>query len=110
MGFSVDLLSGDLGLHTAACTAMGYVRPHLLKRITTTTTTAGQIEIPPLNRTHFGQYYIYTGTLILLHHLLLFTLETFELQEILFIMSRTVVSASFNIFLISAAYKLRSKI
>jgi hypothetical protein len=99
MGFCVDLLSGDLGLHTAACTAMGYVRPHLLKRITTT--TADQIEIPPLNKTHFGQYYIYTGILIMLHHLLLFTLETFEIKEIFFILTRTVVSAGCNIVLIS---------
>ncbi|MDR0724409.1 MAG: rod shape-determining protein MreD [Prevotellaceae bacterium] len=106
MGLSVDLLSGDLGLHMAACTAMGYVRPYLLKRITTTTT--GQIEIPPLNRTHLGQYYIYTGILITLHHLLLFTLETFELREIPFILTRTIVSASCNIVLISLAVRVKN--
>jgi rod shape-determining protein MreD len=97
MGFWVDLLSGDLGLHLAACTAMGYVRPYLLKRIT----TSDQIEIPPINKTHLGQYFIYTGVLISLHHLLLFTLETFEAEEILFILKRTLVSAAFNIILIS---------
>jgi rod shape-determining protein MreD len=96
MGFCVDLLSGDLGLHLAACTAIGYVRPHLLKSIS----TSDQIEIPPINRTHFGQYFVYTGILIFLHHLLLFTLETFELKEILFIMTRTLISAAVDIILI----------
>jgi hypothetical protein len=96
MGLCVDLLSGDLGLHLAACTAIGYVRPYLLKRIS----TSDQIEIPPINRTHFGQYFAYTGILILLHHLLLFTLETFELKDILFITARTFVSAAVNIILI----------
>jgi hypothetical protein len=105
MGFSVDILSGDLGLHMAACTAMGYLRPFLLKRLTTATTE--QIEIPPLNKTHFGQYFIYTGILILLHHLILFTLETFELNEMLFILTRTLVSACCNIILIGFVRQLK---
>jgi rod shape-determining protein MreD len=105
IGFCTDLLSGDLGLHIAACTATGYVRPYLLKRIT----TSDQIEIPPINRTHFGQYFIYVGILVFLHHLLLFTLETFELSEILFIMKRTVVSAVCNIILISFIKIIRFK-
>jgi hypothetical protein len=97
MGFCIDLFSGDLGLHLAACTAIGYARPYLLKRIAANY----QIEIPPINRTHFGQYFIYVGILIFLHHLLLFSLETFEPKEILFIITRTLVSAIFNIILIS---------
>ncbi|MDR2026319.1 MAG: hypothetical protein LBQ01_02015 [Prevotellaceae bacterium] len=101
-GFCVDLLSGDLGLHTAACTATGYVRPYLLKRIS----TSDQIEIPPINRTHFRQYFIYTGILVFLHHLLLFTLETFDPKEILFITERTFVSAAFNVILISVVRAL----
>jgi rod shape-determining protein MreD len=103
MGLCIDLLSGDLGLHTAACSAMGYVRPYLLKRIT----TSDQIEIPPINKTHFGQYYIYTGILIFLHHLLLFTLETFDMKEIFFIIVRTVASTGCNIILISLIRQLK---
>jgi hypothetical protein len=106
MGISVDLLSGDLGLHMAACTAIGYVRPYLLKRISA---NGIQVEIPQINRTHFQQYFFYTGTLILLHHLLLFTLETFVLKEILFILTRTFVSAAFNIILICIVRLLTGK-
>jgi hypothetical protein len=103
MGMSVDLLSGDLGLHTAACTAMGYARPHLLKRIS----TSDQIEIPPINRTHYLPYFVYTGILVLIHHFVLFALETFALSEILFILARTLLSAVFNLALISIVRKLR---
>jgi hypothetical protein len=103
MGFCVDLLSGDLGLHTAACTAMGYIRPYLLKVITTN----DQIDIPPINGRHFGQYFIYTGILIFTHHLLLFTLETFEMKETLFILTRTFVSAACNIALIAFVKAIR---
>jgi hypothetical protein len=106
MGFCVDLLSGDIGLHMAACTAMGYVRPYLLKSISTN----DQIEIPHINRTHFRQYFIYTGILVFLHHLLLFSLETFELKEILFIMTRTLVSTVCDIILISLVSGLSVKI
>jgi rod shape-determining protein MreD len=96
MGLCIDILSGDLGLHMAACTVIGYVRPYLLKRIA----SGDQIEIPSINKKHFGQYFIYTGILIFMHHLLLFILETFDTKEILFIITRTLVSSVFNVILI----------
>jgi len=106
MGISVDLLSGDLGLHMAACTAIGYLRPYLLKRIYTNDV---QVEMPQISSNHFQQYFFYTGVLILLHHLLLFTLETFMMKDILFIMKRTFVSAVFNITLICIVRLLTGK-
>ncbi|MDR1887711.1 MAG: rod shape-determining protein MreD, partial [Prevotellaceae bacterium] len=95
-GFSVDLLSGDLGLHMAACTAIGYLRPYMLKRISNN----DQIELPSIGRVHVEQYFTYTGILILLHHLILFALETFEFKETPFILTRTLLSACLNILLI----------
>jgi hypothetical protein len=106
MGISVDLLSGDLGLHMAACTAIGYLRPYLLKRISANDV---QVEMPQIRRNHFQQYFFYTGVLILLHHLLLFTLETFMMKDILFILRRTFVSAVFNIILICIVRLLTGK-
>jgi hypothetical protein len=106
MGLCVDLMSGDLGLHMASCTLIGYLRPYFLKRVSTN----DQIEIPPINRTHFGQYFIYTGMLIFLHHLLLFSLETFELKETFFIVTRTLVSATFNITLIGLVRIIMSRL
>jgi rod shape-determining protein MreD len=99
MGFCIDLFSGELGLHMAACTLTAYVRPYLLKRIS----TSDELEIPPINKIHFGQYLIYTGTLVILHHLLLFSLETFNLRDIFFVVTRTLLSAVFNIILIGLA-------
>jgi hypothetical protein len=105
-GFCIDLMSGDLGLHMAACTLTGYARPYLLKRIS----TSDQIEIPPINRTHFGQYFIYTGILVFLHHLLLFTLETFEPGEIFFIAARTLAGTVFNVVLIGLVRAIMNRI
>jgi hypothetical protein len=103
MGICIDILSGDLGLHTAACTAIGYVRPHLLKLVTSN----DQIEIPNVDKNHFGQYFVYTGILIFIHHLLLFTLETFDLEETLPILARTLISAVCNVILIAFIRILR---
>ena len=98
MGFSIDLFSsGDLGLHMAACTAMGYARPYLLKK---TSTSDNQIEIPRIDRYHFRQYAIYAGLLILLHHIILFTLESFSFKDVGFILLRTLISAMVNFSLI----------
>jgi rod shape-determining protein MreD len=106
MGFCVDLMSGDLGLHMAACTLIGYLRPYILKKIS----TSDQIEIPPINQTHYGQYFIYTGMLIFLHHLLLFSLETFEVRETFFILTRTLVSAAFNTILIGLVRAIANRV
>jgi hypothetical protein len=103
LGFCVDLLSGELGLHTAACVAIGYVRPYLLRSLS----KSDQIDIPPINKTHFRQYIIYVVILVFLHHFVLFTLETFELEETLFILTRTVVSATVNIILITFIRQLK---
>jgi hypothetical protein len=97
MGLSVDLLSGDLGLHMAACTAAGYARMPLLKK---TSTNDVQIEIPTIQRLHFSNYFLYTIILILLHHIILFALETFAFSEILLILAKTLVSAAVNFILI----------
>lgn len=98
MGISVDLFSsGDLGLHMAACTAIGFVRPYLLKK---TSTNDSQIEIPRISRNHFRQYAAYTGLLIFIHHLILFTLESFSFSDMFFILIRIFVSGIVNFSLI----------
>ncbi|MDR1129574.1 MAG: rod shape-determining protein MreD [Prevotellaceae bacterium] len=96
MGFCIDLFSGELGLHMAACTLIAYLRPYLLKRIS----TSDELEIPPVNRIHFGQYFVYTGILVFLHHLLLFSLETFSSGDVFFIVIRTLFSVVLNVILI----------
>jgi hypothetical protein len=105
MGLFVDLMSGDIGLHMAACALMGYAKPFLLRRIS----TSDLEEIPPVNKTHIGQYLIYTGILIFLHHSLLFTLETFSLREIVFIGARTIVSVVFNVIMIGIVRALTAR-
>jgi rod shape-determining protein MreD len=100
MGFAVDLFSsGDLGLHTAACACIGYLRQFVLRY---TTVSDVQLEIPTISR-HFRKYLIYAGSLILLHHIVLFSVETFEMKEFLYIALRTVLSAILNMLIISIA-------
>ena len=97
MGFSVDLLSaGDLGLHMAACTIIGFLRPVLLKKVSNNEI---QADIPKI-KGNFVQYAAYTGILIVLHHLFLFLLEAFAIRDILFTLSRTAASSVVNFCMI----------
>ena len=91
MGLSVDILSsGALGLHTAACATAGYLRPHLLRNMLPPADI--QIEIPLPGKSPFRKYMTYTLILVLVHHFVFFVLETFDVSEIAYIFSKTLVS------------------
>ncbi|MDR0560284.1 MAG: rod shape-determining protein MreD [Prevotellaceae bacterium] len=104
-GLAVDIFSGTLGLNMAACTAIGYARYHVLKY-----TSANDIvqEIPSIGH-HFQKYFIYTGTLILLHHLILFFLDAFSIKDALNILIRTILSAVANFILIALARAITNR-
>lgn len=100
MGISIDIFSSDtLGLHLAACSVIGYLRPFVLKRITSPSDT--QMELPVIEQSPFREYIGYTGILVLIHHLVLFLLEAFNFTQIPFILFRTLVSSVLSIVVIS---------
>jgi hypothetical protein len=100
MGLSVDIFSSDtIGLHMAACALIAYMRPALLKSMTTPIDL--QIEVPMPKKSPFSRYLAYTVILIFIHHLALFSLETFNISEIAYILTKTLVSAAASLAMIT---------
>ncbi|WP_179336837.1 rod shape-determining protein MreD [Winogradskyella ludwigii] len=96
LGMFVDLFSDSGGVHAAAAVSLAYARPVLLKSsfgmlyehqsIKFTTTDIGSLIT-----------YITLGTVI--HHLILFSLEIFNISNILLILKKTLFSSIFTILL-----------
>lgn len=96
LGMLVDLFSDSGGVHAAAAVSLAYARPVLLKSsfgmlyehqsIKFTTTDIGSLIT-----------YITLGTVI--HHLILFSLEIFNISNILLILKKTLFSSIFTILL-----------
>ena len=91
-GLAVDFLSHTPGIHAGASTLLMFLRPSLLKLLT----PRGGYDlnqIPTFFQMGWPWYLIYTWSLILVHHILAFTLEIFSGEFIGLILLNTISSA-----------------
>lgn len=96
LGFFVDLFSDSGGVHAAAAVTIAFVRPPILKF------AFGMIyehQTIKFNNTEFGNRVIYFLMLIVLHHLILFSLEIFNISNILLVLKKTLLSSVFTLIL-----------
>lgn len=96
LGMLIDMFSDSGGVHAAAAVSLAYARPILLK------TSFGMLyehQTIKFSNTEPGSLitYITFGTLI--HHLVLFSLEIFNISSILLILKKTLFSSIFTIIL-----------
>ena len=75
LGLSVDIFSSSGGVHAAACTVVAYIRPAILKFSFGASYEFHNIKF---TETEFGARLTYFTTIIIIHHLILFLLETFN--------------------------------
>jgi rod shape-determining protein MreD len=99
LGITIDMFYDTAGMHAAACVAMAYVRPGILKLFsprdgyeTGTQPTIQYLGIP--------WFLSYSGILIVLHHLILFYIEIFRFSEFFPTLLRVLVSSLFSMLLI----------
>lgn len=96
LGLSIDLFSDSGGIHAAACVTMAYSRPLFLKFAFGTSYEHQTVKI---SSSEFGQRLTYFSLLIVLHHLVLFSLEVFNTSYILLIIKKTLFSSTFTLLL-----------
>lgn len=96
LGLFVDLFSDSGGVHAAACVAIAFVRPPILKFAFGMIYEHQHIKF---NNTEFGNRTIYFLILIIIHHLILFSLEIFNISNILLILKNTLFSSVFTLIL-----------
>jgi hypothetical protein len=91
MGMAIDSISNTFGLHTSALLVIAYLRPAIFKMFAP---RDGYDNLKEGNIYEMGgRWFIYVfGLLLLIHHLWFFTLEIFKLDDILFILQKTVFS------------------
>ncbi|QEC51062.1 hypothetical protein EDD80_101480 [Anseongella ginsenosidimutans] len=99
LGLSVDMFSNSPGLHAAACTVMAFCRILLIRVITPRDGYENTAE-PGIRAMGLRWFLMYSSVLVIIHHLVLFNLEIFRLQEFLLSSAKAVSSAIFTLFLI----------
>ena len=95
LGLSVDMFTDTLGMHASASVFMAFIRPYILLTIS----PRDGYEPGTFPRAYyygFIWFFKYSLILILLHHLFLFTVETFSFINYYLVIWRTILSTVFT--------------
>jgi rod shape-determining protein MreD len=96
LGLILDIFSNSGGIHTTASIILAYYRPHLFKfafGLSYEYQTVKLIDVLSPERFSFILFSV------LLHHIVLFLLEAFQVSFLLDVLIRTILSSIFTIIL-----------
>jgi len=105
LGVVIDAFLDSGGTHAAASVLIAYIRPLFLKF---SFGAAYDYQSIKFSNTNFTQRYIYFLSLILIHHLVLFSLVVFNQDKMLLIIKQTFYSSVFTFLLCLLIYSLFS--
>ncbi len=106
IGLSVDIFGDSGGIHAAASVFIAYIRPLILKFSFGVSYEYNMVKI---NKAPVMERIIYISIMVILHHLVLFSLEIFSLSHILLLVKSTLFSSIFSIVLIFCMLLLFSR-
>lgn len=96
LGLSLDVFFNSGGVHAAACTVIAYIRPIVLRF-----SFGRNYEHQTIKLTKVSQSarIAYISILVIVHHLVLFALETFNFKFVLFTLKSVVFSSLYTILM-----------
>lgn len=106
VGLLMDVFCNSLGVHTAACVMVMYMRPYLVNRYVTDMDRFNkEVSIGSIGLLN---YVLYTSFLIVLHHTMVFYLTAWSVQHFWFTLLEVVVSSVVT-FVLIMTYSLISE-
>ncbi len=106
LGLTIDMFADSGGIHAAASVLIGYARPAVLKFSFGVSYEYNTIKI---STAHLAQQFTYVAIMVLIHHLVLFSLEIFSADHILLILKSTLFSGIFTVVLCLITIQLFGK-
>lgn len=96
LGIVMDMFSNSGGIHTAACIVLAYYRPYLFKF---SFGLSYEYQTVKLNDILTPERFSFILLSVVIHHLILFVLEAFQINFFWDILIRTLLSSIFTIIL-----------
>ena len=81
LGFTLDFFTGNMGVHMAATIFAGYCRTILLPLLIAQNEWEAE-TMPSVSNNGWGWFMRYTTLMVLIHHFILFLLESFSLNHL----------------------------
>ncbi len=98
LGLTIDMFGDSGGIHASACLIIAFIRPIILRF---TFGLSYEFQTVKLSKVGFVERLIYMSSMVLIHHLLLFSLESFNISHIFLILKKTLFSSIFTIVITS---------
>jgi len=106
-GMVMDVFCNSLGIHTAACILIMFLRPYLIGAFVNDKDRLNeQISLHAIGMEAMIKYVI---TMVIIHHLTVFLLAAWSWQHIGFVVMETIVSSTITILVILGYNTLRYK-
>ncbi len=99
-GYSLDLFTNTPGLHAAACTLLGYVRPSVLNLLLAQEATEEINKEPSIGNMGWGPYFIYVFILTFIHHFYLVLIEWLQFGSFGYFLGKVISTSLMSILLI----------
>ncbi|MEM7186150.1 MAG: rod shape-determining protein MreD [Bacteroidota bacterium] len=106
LGLTIDIFSDSGGVHAAACVFIAWIRPVILKF---SFGVSYQLNTLKISTAPLAKRIVYILTMVVFHHLILFSLEIFNMDHIILILKSTLLSGIFTVILMVATILLFSK-
>lgn len=98
LGFSIDIFSNTFGLHASAALTMAILRPTLYKYFSPRD-GYDNLKQPTILDMGFRWHFMTFGSLLLIHHLWFFGLESFRIDEVFTLVKKTFLSGVITLVL-----------
>lgn len=98
LGLTIDIFGDSGGIHAAACLVIAFSRPVVLRSVFG---LSYEFQTIKLNRVGLGPLVTYVATTVLIHHIILFSLEYFNIAHILQIAKKTLFSGILSSIIIT---------
>ncbi|MCH1547492.1 MAG: rod shape-determining protein MreD [Flavobacteriaceae bacterium] len=96
LGLTVDIFSDTLGLHSASCLVLAYLRPIILK---ISFGLAYIHQVIKFQNIGFRNRLIYLTLSTITHNFVIFSLEIFSLTNFTYLLQKVLLTALFTVFL-----------
>jgi len=110
LGFSIDLFTNTLGMHSSATVFIAFLRPFVLKIISPRDGYESETS-PTVSFYGISWFIQYSTILVFAHHLILFYIEVFRFSDFFITLLRIILSSVLSLLIIFISqYFYRNKL
>jgi hypothetical protein len=103
IGFLVDFISGSIGLHTASCVLICFLKPTMAKVFSNKTSSESN-KYPSMQSFGRSYFVLYILVMVLIYHSCFAILDIFSFANFTFILMQIIISSLVSFVLILFLY------